>query len=369
MNMLELTKVRLAALLLGAAISVGCGDEGMDDDTTFEPSLPGASDAAVTTDATTAPVDTGVVSQDAGNLQPVEAGPVVMDAAPPVVTADAGSGDAGSSDGGAPSVDGGGPRADGGGGGTGCCTTADCICRGPAPTALVSAAGSFKTMSYELAGAGLVFYPTDAEPPFAAVALADGLGGSGGARGQTASWGPFYASHGIVAIITTTGSGDQPPVRGMKLNGAIAALKAENMKSGSPLFGKLAGRYGTSGYSMGGGGTTHAATRDPMLKTSIGLAAWQPVGTGVTVPTLFICGDSDGTAPCSMSSRAYGQMAATTSKAWVEVSGGHGAFGRPSAGGGRAGSYALAFQKVFLEGDERWKPILTGAMYNATTIK
>jgi hypothetical protein len=364
--MLELTKVRLAALLLGVAVTVACGDEGPDDDTIYEPSIPG--EAGLVTDAA-APVDTGVIVQDAGGNPPlVEAGPPVMDAAPPVVTTDASTVDAATGDGSAPSVDGG-PTTDGGGGGTGCCTNADCICRGPAPTALVSAAGSFKTMSYDLAGAGLVFYPTDAQPPFAAVALADGLGGSGGARGQTASWGPFYASHGIVAIITTTGSGDQPPVRGMKLNGAITALKAENTKSGSPLFGKLAGRYGTSGYSMGGGGTTHAATRDPMLKTSIGLAAWQPVGTGVTVPTLFICGDSDGTAPCSMSSRAYGQMAATTSKAWVEVSGGHGAFGRPSAGGGRAGSYALAFQKVFLEGDERWKPILTGAMYNATTIK
>ena len=33
----------------------------------------------------------------------------------------------------------------------------------------------------------------------------------------------------------------------------------ENTKNGSPLFGKLSGRYGTSGFSMGGGGTTYAA--------------------------------------------------------------------------------------------------------------
>ena len=31
----------------------------------------------------------------------------------------------------------------------------------------------------------------------------------------------------------------------------------------------------------------------------------------------------------------------------------------PSPGGGTSGEYALAFQKVFLEGDERWKSLLT----------
>jgi hypothetical protein len=33
-------------------------------------------------------------------------------------------------------------------------------------------------------------------------------------------------------------------------------------------------------------------------------------------------------------------------------------FGPADAGGGVSGQYALAFQKVFLEGDERWKKLL-----------
>jgi len=33
-------------------------------------------------------------------------------------------------------------------------------------------------------------------------------------------------------------------------------------------------------------------------------------------------------------------------------------FGPEDAGRGVSGQYALAFQKVFLEGDERWRPIL-----------
>jgi hypothetical protein len=43
----------------------------------------------------------------------------------------------------------------------------------------------------------------------------------------------------------------------------------------------------------------------------------------------------------------------------VEVSGGH--RGQPSAGGGMSGAYGLAWHKVFLEGDDRWLPLLEGA--------
>src|SRR6185295_15252203 len=89
---------------------------------------------------------------------------------------------------------------------------------------------------------------------------------------EMAPWGPFYASHGIVTVVTNTLPTDIPDIRGTKLLDAITQLKAENTKSGSALFGKLAGRYGTSGYSMGGGGTTIASGKDSTLLTSIGLA-------------------------------------------------------------------------------------------------
>jgi hypothetical protein len=250
-----------------------------------------------------------------------------------------------------------------------CCMGGDCLCHGPDPTELTSAEGPYETDSYSLAGVGCVFYPTDAEPPFAAVAIADGLGGAGGCGSfQTGRWGPFYASHGIVAMIVVTGSGDQPNQRGDALNEGIAAFKTENTKMGSPLFGKLAGRYGTSGFSMGGGGTTYAATEDPTLKTSVGLMAWSPVGRGVTVPTLFICGSSDNTASCSgHTQRAYGQMPETTLKAWISVSSGHN--GQPSAASGNSGAHALAFQKVYLEGDERWRALLLAADFDGSTLK
>ena len=58
---------------------------------------------------------------------------------------------------------------------------------------------------------------------------------------------------------------------------------------------------------MGGGGTTIAASENSMLKTSVGLAAYGGTGTRVSVPTLLLCGDSDTTAPCSMSRGDYQQ--------------------------------------------------------------
>jgi hypothetical protein len=184
-----------------------------------------------------------------------------------------------------------------------------------------------------------------------------------------APWGPFYASHGIVTIITTTTGADLPDLRATKLLSSIAALRAENTRSSSPLHGKLAGRYGTSGYSMGGGGTTIASATDSTLRTSVGLAPWAPTGANVRVPTLLLCGATDGTAPCSMSDTAYTDIAAPTPKMMVTIAATSHLewFGPTEAGGGISGESALAFQKVYLEGDERWRPFLLESRGTVTT--
>jgi hypothetical protein len=257
------------------------------------------------------------------------------------------------------------------GAGTGtCCPSGDCLCHGPAPTRLTSSNGSYRTQSYTVARAGCVYYPTDAEPPFAAVAISDGFLGTGGCGvAQTGRWGPLLASHGIVTMIVNTGSGDQPAARGRALTAGIAAFKAENTRSGGPLLGKLSGRYGTAGFSMGGGGTTYASAADATLRSSIPIMPWGPTrGGSVTVPTLVICGSSDTIASCSSHGTPYyGQLANTVPKMRKTVSGGHN--GQPSAGGGVSGEFGLAFHKLFLEGDERWRPLLVRAMSDASTIR
>jgi len=250
-----------------------------------------------------------------------------------------------------------------------CCKDGKCICRDDAPTALTAEAGKYKTESYSIQGVGCVYYPTDAEPPFSAVAISDGYGGSGGCgRTQTDQWGPLYASYGIVTMIVVTGSGDQPNQRGRALTEGIAAFKSENMKSGSPLYQKLAGRYGTSGFSMGGGGTSFASQADDTLLSSVAIMPWGPVRSGVEVPTLVICGASDNIASCaSHGTPLYQGIADSVPKMRVQVSGGHA--GQPTAGGRNSGKYGLAFTKAFLDGDERWLTLLKSAESESSNIK
>jgi hypothetical protein len=260
------------------------------------------------------------------------------------------------------SAGGGGMSGAAGGGNTGgatgtgkCCASGDCLCHGPDPTGLTSKNGPYKTAQLTIS-TGTVYYPTDAEPPLAGVSICPGFLNTGP---EMAPWGPFYASWGIICVVTTTTGADLPNVRGDKLVAAIEELKKQGTGTG-PLAGKLAGRYGTSGYSMGGGGTTFASAKDSTYKTSVGLAAWGPDGTMVKVPTLFICSDADTVASCSGTNSAYMQIAAPTSKMILDIPGAShfNWFSPTDAGMGESGEYALAFQKVFLEGDERWKPLL-----------
>jgi dienelactone hydrolase len=331
--------------------AVGSAD-GTDDDTASTDDDGSGDDGTAELDAggVTKPKDAGAPRSDAASaVKPDTGAPAASD------HTDAG---ATKTDAGAAKTDGGGAT---GGGGTGtgtgaCCADGDCLCHGPAPTELTAMAGPFKTAMLPLS-LGTVYYPTDAEPPFAAIALCAGFTNTGP---EMADWGPMYASHGIVTIITTTGAADDPGTRGMKLLAAIKQLKDENAGTSSPLAGKLSGRYGTSGYSMGGGGTTMASATDATLKTSIGLAAWGGTGQKVSVPTLLLCGSSDTVAPCNMSQPVYSAITEPTPKMMIEIPNTthFNWFGPLDAGMGTSGKYALAFQKVFLEGDERWKPLL-----------
>jgi len=273
-----------------------------DEDDDAAPSAPAVKDASSPrADAGPAKSDAGTTKSDAGPAKS-DAGGSASDAGPAKGDAAAG-GDSGSSSGS--------DAGSGGKTGTGeCCQGGDCLCHGPVPSALTSARGPFKTATFRIA-AGTVHYPTDAEPPFAAVAICGGFLNTGP---EMASWAPFYASYGIVTVITSTGAADIPAIRASKLLETIKQLKAENTKSGSMLNGKLSGRYGTSGYSMGGGGTVMASVQDGSLKTSVGLAPWDGDGARVKVPTLLFCGNVDTVAPCLMAEGVYAGISDPTPK-------------------------------------------------------
>lgn len=120
----------------------------------------------------------------------------------------------------------------------------------------------------------------------------------------------------------------------------------------------MSDRYGSGGYSIGGGGSTVAAAGDPSHKVSIGLAPWTPTGFRVDAPSLCICGSTDLVAGCSHNDWAYAELDDSVPKMNAMVSGGHLQRFGPDAGWGEGGGLALGFAKVFLEGVTRWKASL-----------
>lgn len=230
------------------------------------------------------------------------------------------------------------------------------MCRGEVPAELTARNGQYKTAT-TLGRRGTVYYPTDADPPFAAIAITPGFLNTGPEMGP---WGTFYASWGIVTHVTSANAADIPEVRAQLLLGGIEELKMMNMDGKGPLAGKLSGRYGISGYSYGGGGATIGASRSPELLTSVGLAPFGGTGVDSKVPTLVFCGEIDVVAACFMADGVYGGMPEQTPKMYISVPGAEHLswFSPTTAGGGTSGKYALAFQKVFLEGDQRWKALL-----------
>lgn len=202
-------------------------------------------------------------------------------------------------------------------------------------------------------------YPTDAEPPFALVVVVPGFVSP---QSSIASWGPFLASHGIVTMtIGTNLPTDLPETRKNALIDAMTSLKEENMRSGSPLMGKLDTSYtATMGWSMGGGGTLLVANEDPALKATISLCGWNPgyPYTMIKAPALMFASLGDPLAG-GQSQGFYRSIPEDTPKMLIEMGAGdHFLANNPNSTSGTVGRYGLAWLKVFLEGDERYRKFL-----------
>jgi dienelactone hydrolase len=361
--MYSLTKRPLARLLPIALLLVSaCADDGSESEAPISPIVTADSGALppVMDAAPSAAVDTGTPMvtppRDAGgNSQIPDAG--VFDA---MAIADAGlntNADA------APIGDAGPVDSDGGGS----VAPGDAIQRGPADKAYISKNGPYTTKSYtsgfkdgaNFAGA-TIYYPdhADAKPPFAYVAICPGFTA---AQSSIAGWGPFLASHGIIAMTIDT---NDPLVdmaaRSKALADALASVAGENTRMGSPLVGKIdVARKGSMGWSMGGGGTMLLAEQDKDLKAAISLCGYHPSRDfgKVSTPSLLFTATGDTTA--SPGSNALGWYPDLKCKKMLfEVQGGsHFSANSPTGTGGQIGAYGLAWLKIFLEGDERYIPI------------
>jgi dienelactone hydrolase len=254
-----------------------------------------------------------------------------------------------------------------------CCNGADCVCRGGDPTReTINRNGPFRFASYSFGfnsvgfGGGTIFYPVDAEPPYSGVVMCPGFLAL---KSSISGWGPFFASHGIVLmVIDTLTVVDQVIQRAPEMNAALASLKAENNRAGSPLRGKMsADRYGLSGWSMGGGATWIITANRPEIKTAVTLAGHNLTAGGAIsslgsrVPTLMMNGGSDVTilGGLGQTQSAYDAIPNTTPKMlYVMALDGHFSWGTPTTNGGASGRYMMAWQKTFLEGDTRYRQFL-----------
>ncbi|MET0283244.1 MAG: hypothetical protein ABW352_02195 [Polyangiales bacterium] len=356
-------------LSTGASLSACGGDESGKGTTTDEGS---ADEDEGTEDEDKDPPVTG--SRDSGmrdsSVRDSGKPPVVKDDAgdttPPAKDAggtklDGGTVDAGKTDATTP------PPAPGGG-----------YIRGDAPTsASASAKGKYAVKTYTNGyrdgpayADSTIHYPTDAEPPFAIMAIVPGFVSP---QSSIQNWGPFLASHGIVTMtIGTNSPGDQPPAREAALLDALKTLESENTREASPLKGKLdLTRQAVGGWSMGGGGTLLAAEHTPSLKAAMAICPWNPgYNYGkVKVPSLMFAGTLD-TLAGGQSQPFYQSIPETTPKLLWEVNGAdHWYANDPAGQGGAVGRYGLSFVKVFLEGDERYRPFLKEKGPNASDFR
>ena len=215
----------------------------------------------------------------------------------------------------------------------------------------------------------VVYYPTDATPPFAATVFSPGFTAT--KEDYEKFLGPMLASHGIVILLTSsTTTSDPPQARSDDLIAAIAQLGKENTREGGPLKGKLAlDRVCVTGHSMGGGGTLWAASSlGDKIKCALPMQPWQPGNSfsKVTAPTMFIAAQNDNVAAvASNAALFYKSIPDTVPKYYVEFAGASHFLTSNDLGTAYDGQsrYMIAFYKTFAEGDMRYLDILNAPMF------
>ena len=206
-----------------------------------------------------------------------------------------------------------------------------------------------------------IYYPTNGTATFASIAIVPGFTAL---PSSVEEWGPFYASHGIVAIIIGTNSLiDFPEARANALLDALETIKQENTRAASPLVGALnTNQFAVSGWSMGGGGAQRAAVLDNSISAVVALCPYlnNPV-LNHNVPVLIFSGEEDTVAPPSEQADVhYSTTPNTTDKVLFEIANGnHSVANTPNGGDGIVGEIALSWLKLYLEEKECFCPLLT----------
>ncbi|MGE0160597.1 MAG: alpha/beta hydrolase family protein [Gemmatimonadales bacterium] len=213
--------------------------------------------------------------------------------------------------------------------------------------------------------AGTIYYPTDAPGPVGGVAISPGYTEE---QRHISWWGPRLASHGY-AVLTLDNNDrrELPAARAAALLGAVALLREEGERPGSPLFGRIdADRMAVMGHSMGGGGTLLAAhEHSDEIRAAIPFTPWEPASSlsGVHAPTLILAGEVDDIAEVAEHAwRHFTSIPDETPKVYLEVEGGDHYIADTTRGTDLAtmSRYALAWLGLYVNGDERYREFLFG---------
>ncbi|CAI8211437.1 MAG: Poly(ethylene terephthalate) hydrolase [Flavobacteriaceae bacterium] len=206
-----------------------------------------------------------------------------------------------------------------------------------------------------------VYYPTNATPPYASIAIVPGFSASPDSVEQ---WGPFYASHGIVTIIIGTNSiFDFPEARAEALLDALETLREENTRNDSPLLGAIdEDKFAVSGHSMGGGGAQRAAVLDNSIKGVVALCPWLPnPDLDHSSPVVIFSGQNDAVAPPGVHANIhYDNTPNSTNKLLFEIENGdHSVANTPDGGNTSVGKIALSWFNLYVAQNDCYCSLLT----------
>jgi cutinase len=223
--------------------------------------------------------------------------------------------------------------------------------------------------------AATIYFPANKGEDFGAIAISPGFIES---QENMSWWGNHLASHGFAVLTLDTNElRDNPSLRADALMAAINVLRNEGERMGGTLRGKILNdRMAIMGHSMGGGGTLLASnTHSAELKAAIPFTPWLPDGDfpEIAIPTLVIAGEEDRIAPVVDHAQPhYQSLPENIPKMYLEIKGGNHFIANTFTDDENlspnidvhdlVGSMAVAWLKLFVDGDENYRSLVFGEM-------
>ena len=223
--------------------------------------------------------------------------------------------------------------------------------------------------------AATIYFPANKGEDFPGIAISPGFVES---QENMSWWGNHLASHGYAVLTLDTNElRDDPSLRADALMAAIEVLRNEGERMGGTLRGKILNdRMAIMGHSMGGGGTLIAANaHSAELKAAIPFTPWQPDGdfSAISIPTLVIAGENDRIAPAADHALPHFEsLSEDIPKMYFEIKEGNHFIANTDTGDGRlapnidvhdlVGGMAVAWLKLFVDGDEEYRELVFGEM-------